>query len=301
MGSVFGGGDIFVSGNGSGFGFGASVGEKPAGKSAGEAARDGAAGRSGGWDGSAAQVAGSARRCVFEIRLWLVNFRLGNRGRRGSRGLAAILGERLAGEKKGLFRHSAGCRRTWRFGRAMIEATLRGTARFEATRLSAAIFRTALIAAAILVAARFVSAGFAALRGSVFGRWKIAPANIRSLRTTATMASTTTAPAAAAAAITAAIAATVSTTIGATAIGLAATAGAWRVVLRGIVVGRKILRSGGVRIGLTLFGVVMRIVVDFGGVSVGDFAFVSGLFDAGLLVVRESLLVQRFMVRILVM
>jgi len=52
------------------------------------------------------------------------------------------------------------------------------------------------------------------------------------------------------------------------------------------------LRSGGVGFGLALLRVVMRIVVDFGGVRVGDFAFGSLLFDgAGLLIVREGFLV----------
>jgi hypothetical protein len=55
---------------------------------------------------------------------------------------------------------------------------------------------------------------------------------------------------------------------------------------------RKILRSGGVGFGLALLRVVMRIVVHFGGVRVGDFAFGSLLFDgAGLLIVREGFLV----------
>lgn len=57
---------------------------------------------------------------------------------------------------------------------------------------------------------------------------------------------------------------------------------------------RKILgrRSVGFRLA---FVEVMRIVVDFGGVGVGDFAFGSRLFsDAGLLVVREGFVMQRF-------
>jgi hypothetical protein len=101
--------DIFVSGDGSGFGFRAGVGEKPAGKSSGEAARDCSAGRSGGRNGSDAQVAGRAGSCFLEIRLRLVNFRLGHWRRRRSGGLATILCERLAGEKNGFFRDRAGC------------------------------------------------------------------------------------------------------------------------------------------------------------------------------------------------
>jgi len=46
---------------------------------------------------------------------------------------------------------------------------------------------------------------------------------------------------------------------------------------------------------------VVRIVVDFGGVSVGDFTFRSVLFAAGLLVVRERFMVQRFVMRIFLM
>jgi hypothetical protein len=304
-GRVRGNADIFVSGNGSGFGFGAGVGEKPAGKSAGEAARNCSAGRSGGRNWSAAEIAGRAGSCFIEIRLRLVSFRFGHGRRRCSSGLAAILCERLAGEKNGFFRDRAGCGGTGSFGRAMVKAALCGTTRFETARLAAAIFRTSLIAAAIIVTARFVTARIAALRRSVFGRREIATANARALRrASAAIASSTAAPAAATTAVTAtittAITAPVSTTIGATAVALAAaTAGARSVVLRGIVVGRKILRSGGVRIGLALFRVVVRIVVDFGGVSIGNFAFGSLLFnDAGVLVVREGFLTEGFVMRI---
>jgi hypothetical protein len=185
----------------------------------------------------------------------------------------------------------------------MVKATLRRTTRFETTWRTAAIFRTALVAAPVIVAARFVTARIAALRRGVFGRRKIATANARALRRApAAIASTTAAPSAAMTTVAAAITTPVSTTIGATAVALAsATAGAWRVVLRGIVVGRKILRSGSVRIGLALFRIVVRIVVDFGGVSVGDFTFGSLLFAAaGLLVVREGLLMEGFAMRIFV-
>jgi hypothetical protein len=83
---------------------------------------------------------------------------------------------------------------------------------------------------------------------------------------------------------------------------VAATARARRVILSGIVVGREILRCGGVRIGLALFRVVVRIIMDFGGVSVGDFAFRSVLLDpAGLLVVSDRFTVQRFVMRIFLM
>jgi hypothetical protein len=299
--------DIFFSGNGSGFGFGAGVGEKPAGKSAGEAARDCSAGGSGGRNGSAGQVAGRAGSCIIEIGLRLVNFRL-DHGRRRCRcgGLPTILGQRLAGEKNGFFRDSSGCGGTCSFGRAMVEAALRRTARFKTTWRATAIFRTSLIAATVIVTARLVPARITALRRSVFGRREIATANARTLRrASAAMASPTAAPAAATTAVTTAVTTAittpVSTTIGATAVALA-TAGARSVILRGIVVGRKILWSGGVGFGLALFWVVVRIVVDFGGVSVGDFAFRSVLLAAaGLLVVRDRFMAQRFVMRIFLM
>lgn len=231
--------NIFVGRDGSSFRFGAGVGQEPAGKSAGEATRNISASRACCGNGSAAQVAGRAGSCVFEIGLRLVNFRLGHwRGRR-SCGLSAILGKRLAREKNGFFRDSAGCGGTGSFRRAMIEAALRGTARFKTTRLAAAIFRAALITAAIIVAAGLVSSRFAALRRSIFGRREIASAYVRALRASAAMASTTAAPAATTAAIAAAIPTAISTAIGATAKTLAgaiaATARAWRVILRGIV------------------------------------------------------------------
>ena len=63
--------------------------------------------------------------------------------------------------------------------------------------------------------------------------------------------------------------------------------------------GRKILGSGSVRFGLTLFGGMMDIVVAFvmnlGDVSVGDFAFCNGLFDdSGMLFVGEGIVAQGF-------
>jgi len=61
---------------------------------------------------------------------------------------------------------------------------------------------------------------------------------------------------------------------------------------------RKILGSGSVRFGLALFGVmdiVVPFIVNFGDVSVGDFAFCSGLFsDSGMLAVGEGIVVQGF-------
>ena len=60
--------------------------------------------------------------------------------------------------------------------------------------------------------------------------------------------------------------------------------------------GRKILRSGSVRIRLSLFG-VMSIVVHFG--SVGAESFVgTGLvfYNAGVLIVREGIVMRRFVI-----
>jgi hypothetical protein len=296
--------DIFVGGDGGSFGFRASVGKEPTGKSAGEAAWNVSTSRSRRRNGSA-QATGCARSRFLDFGLRLVKFRLRNWRRRRSCGLSAILGKRLAWEKNGFFRDRAGSGGTGSFGRAMIKAALRGTTGFKTTGLPAAIFWASLITATIIVAAGLVSARLAALRRSVFGRREVASAYIWALRASAAMASATAAPSAATATVAAAITTPVSTAIGTTAIALAgaiaAPAGARRVILRGIVVRREILRCGGVRIGLALFRVVVRIVVDFGGVSVGDFAFRSVFLAAGLLVVRERFMAQRFMMRIFFM
>jgi hypothetical protein len=90
-GRVFGNADIFVGRDGSRFGFRAGVGKEPAGKSAGKAAGNISASRSCSGNGSA-HVAGRARRCVFEVGLRFVNFRLGNWRRRRSYWLSTILG-----------------------------------------------------------------------------------------------------------------------------------------------------------------------------------------------------------------
>jgi len=167
----------------------------------------------------------------------------------------------------------------------MVKAALGRTARFEATWLAAAIFRTALIAAAVIVAARLVSARFASLRRSVFGRREVSAAYARALRSSATMASTAAAPASATATIAAAITTTITAAAVVLAAAIAATAGAWRVILSGIVVRRKVLGRGGVRIGLALLG-VMSVIVNFGGV--GSESFVSRgvvFYNSGLLIV----------------
>ena len=115
------------------------------------------------------------------------------------------------------------------------------------------------------------------------------------------MASATTAPTATTATITSAIGATISAAAEILAAAIAATRGAWCVILRRVVVGREILRRGGVGLRLALIGGVVRIVVafvvNFGDVSVGDFAFGNGLLDdAGLRVVRERIVRRGFFV-----
>lgn len=294
--SVFADADVFLGGNGCGFGFGAGVGEQPAGKPAGESARDCSASRSGSWNGTAGQVARRASCRVFEIGLRVVSFRLGNRRRRRSCGLSTIFGKGFAWEKNGFVRDSAGCGGTGCFGRPMIKAALRGTTRFKTTGLAAAILLASLIAATVFVAAWLVAARFAALRRGVLRRRQIASAYVRTWRASAAMTSATAAPASTSATVAAAITTPVSTAVGATTItlagALAAAASAGRVILSGIVVRRKVLRCRGVRIGLTLLRVAVRIVVDFGGVRVDDFAFRGMLLrDAGLLVVRERFMV----------
>lgn len=119
------------------------------------------------------------------------------------------------------------------------------------------------------------------------------------MRASTAMTSTTTAPSAATTSVSAAITATVTTATVVLAAAIAATRGARRVILCGVVVRRKILGSGSVRFGLALFGGVMNIVVtfivNFGDVGVGDFAFCNGFFaDSGMLFVGEGIVVQGF-------
>src|SRR5580704_11116566 len=204
--------DIFISGDGSGFGFRASVGQEPAGKSAGKAAGNISASRSRGRNGGA-QVTGCARSCFFDFGLRLVRFLFYDR--RNGRGLrlATILGKRFAGKKNGLFRGSAGCGSFWR---AMVKATLRGTARFESTRCAAAIFRASLAAvvlATVVVTTRIVSARLATLRRSIFRRRQIASAGPLRAPTAAALASATASPTSAATTVATAIATTVTATI----------------------------------------------------------------------------------------
>jgi hypothetical protein len=174
------------------------------------------------------------------------------------------------------------------FRRAMIEPALRGTTWFETTRLAGAIFRAALIAATVIVAARIVAARFSALRRSVLGGRQVAAACRWALRASTAMTSPTATPASATATIAATIAATIT-----------ATAGAWRIILSGIVVGREVLWGRGVRIRLAFFGLAgVRFVMRFCGVRVMDLA-VCGVFfyDAGWHVVRQGIVVRRLVMR----
>jgi hypothetical protein len=179
--------------------------------------------------------------------------------------------------------------------RAMIEPALRGATWFETARLAGAIFRPALIAAAVIVAARIVAARITALRRSVLGGGQVAAAYGWALRASTAVTSATAAPASATATITAAISTTIATTI-------ATTAGAWRIILSGIVVRREILRGGGVRIRLALLGVArVRFLRHFCGVRAMHLAVWGVVFsDPGLLVLKQGIVLRRFIMRGLV-
>lgn len=176
--------------------------------------------------------------------------------------------------------------------RAMIEPALRRATWFETTRLAGAIFRAALIAAAVIVAARIVAARFTALRRSVLGGRQVAAAGGWALRTSTAVTSATAAPAPATATITAAICATIATT-----------AGAWRIILSGIVVRREILRGRGIRIRLALLRVArVRFLMHFCGWRAMNLAVYSVVFsDAGWLAVRQGIVVRRLLMRGLVL
>jgi hypothetical protein len=277
-----------------GFGFRAGVGKKPAGQSAGEATGNISARRASSRNGSA-QAGGRARCCILKIGLRFVNFRLGHWRRRRSCGLSTVLGQRFAREKNGFFRGSAWCGGTRSFRRAVVKAALCGATGFKTTRRTPAIFRAALIAAAIVVTARLVSTRVA-LRRRILRRRKIATSG--TLRaTSAPLAPATAAPSSATATVAASVTTTISTASKILAAALAAAIGARRVVLSGIVVRRKILRCGGVRIWLSLFGSVMRIVVHFGGVGAESFVRTGlVLFNAGVPFVRQGIVMRRFLI-----
>ena len=117
---------------------------------------------------------------------------------------------------------------------------------------TARTFLAAIVIAFALTSAIIVTAGVTALWRSILGGRQIASSGT-TLRTTAAMPSPTTASPTAA---TATITATITTPITAAAIALALTVatGAIGIVLYRIVMKRKVLGSGSVRIGLTLVG-----------------------------------------------
>ena len=232
-----------------------------------------------------------------------MGFRLDNWRNGRGRGLAAILGERFARQNDGFFRGldgRGGTGRLLNIRRAMIEPALRGATWFETTRLAGAVFRAALIAATVIVAARIVAARFTALRRSVLGGRQVAAASRWALRTSTAVTSATAAPAPATATITAAISTTIATAISTA---IATTAGAWRIILSGIVVRREILRGRGIRIRLALLGVHrVRFLMRFCGVRALNLAVYRVVFcDAGLLAGRQGILVRRLLLRGLVL
>jgi len=176
--------------------------------------------------------------------------------------------------------------------RAMIEPALRRATWFETARLAGAVFRAALIAATVIEATRIVAARFTALRRSVLGGRQVAAASRWALRPSTAVTSATAAPAPATATITAAICATICAAI-------ATTAGAWRIILSGIVVRREILRGRGIRIRLALLGMARgRFLMHFCGGRVMNLAVYRVVFcDAGLLAVRQGIVVRRLLMR----
>jgi hypothetical protein len=223
------------------FSFGAGIGQQPARESSGKPARHIAtAGR--GWNGSC----NAARRDFLGFLLFVVNFVLDDRRRRScGRWLVAIFCERFAREQNFFL---CGVTRSGRSGIArvlwppIVEAALLRAARLKTTRLAAAIF----------VTAGFTATRLSALRGCVLRGRQVAPAARTALwRAATTSPSATPAPstsvaATVARAIAAALTATVTATSEILAWAIIAAVGTRRVVLRGIVVRRKILRCGSV-------------------------------------------------------
>ena len=112
-----------------------------------------------------------------------------------------------------------------------------------------------------------ISAGLAALRGSIFGGWQIAPASWAARRATTARASATASPTASTPAIAATITAAIMAPITAAAKILAGTvvAAASGIVLCGIVMWRKVLRCGSVRIRLAFLGGIGVLVLAGSG------------------------------------
>ena len=220
--------------------FRAGIGQEPAGQSAREPAGNAAAARSG-----RRQITGCARRSFFDGGLLRVSFVLdaGNRGGRNGR-LAAVFCQRFAGKND----------------------LLLGDVGFGGRR-AAWSFRTAIVVTAWLSAAIVISAGLAALWRSIFRGRQIASAGA-ALRASTTMASATASPTAAiAATVAAAVSAAIIATITTAAIILTGTIGtaAGRIVLRGIVMRRKVLRRGRIGFRLAFVSSVSMVVFRRGG------------------------------------
>ncbi len=153
-----------------------------------------------------------------------VCFMLNNGSRSGSGGrFAAIFSQRFTGKNDFLFGDAA----YWRCR-------------------AARSFRTTIVVTARLSAAIIVAAGLAALRCCIFRGRQIARARA-ALRASAALPSATASPTAAAAAISAAVA-----TAAIILPGAIVSAAGW-IVLRGIVMGREVLRRGGIGIRLAFF------------------------------------------------
>jgi hypothetical protein len=189
-----------------------------------------------------------ARRGFFHFGLWLVSLLFDNRRGGGCGGLVAILRQRFAGKQDGFFGSVAGS------GRSGVTRALRA---LRAAIVKAALLWTAWLETAGLLTARLKSTGIlrallAALRRRVLRRGKIA-ASGTALRASTAISSTAAAPAATTATVSAAPAALWAAVVAfAAAIGTAI--GTGRIFLRGIVLVREILRGGGVRLRLALFG-----------------------------------------------
>ena len=164
-----------------------------------------------------------------------------------------------------------------------------------------AVIETAGLPATIFVSARFTAARFSTLGSCVLRRRQI-PSATRSgaLRAATTRAAATAAPSSA---VSTAVPASVPAAIG-TAIAAAVTAsvGARRVVLRGIVVRRKILRSRGVGFGLALVGSVNIFLCASGrgAVMFLVLAFASAyLFVSRVLLLPDCLVMRFFLMSVI--
>ena len=133
--------DCFCGLSGRRFGFRASIGKQPAGEPAGESAGNAAAARSRG-----GQIANCARCWLFHRRLLFMSFMFdnGSRSERCCR-LPTVFCERFTGENDFVLGSNGSGRRR------------------RARRIG-----TTIVVAARLAAAIFVTAGFAALRRSIF-------------------------------------------------------------------------------------------------------------------------------------